>query len=456
MARRVEDSRIGSRDARAKLKARGKPYWREVERGVHVGYRKLSGKAGTWWARYYLGKQKYKTERLGIADDLSNADGQVVIGYWRAVEMAREQMVQRARSAAGLTGPLTVGQAVETYICGRDQRESLRAGRTVRSNARHRIGRHLLGRQAHGKQDAIEPAALAKVELHKLEDADLRRWVDGLPAMKIGTRRRLVNDLKAALNAAYQNGRKGLPPTLPAVIKHGLRIISAGEDDDDTGVRDNQILTDAQVTRLIAAARETDEENDWAGDLYRLVVTLASSGARYSQVARLKVRDLQVGRILMPNSRKGRGKTGGSTPIPVGPDVRAALQPATAGRAGGDWLLERPTWRQVGGGKWEKAAQRRPWQAGELTRPWKLVRKRAGMPAVIAYSLRHSSIVRGLRAGLPVTLVSAVHDTSVTMIEKHYGAFLTSGLEELAQRAIVPLVPQDGGAKVVPLRGGGA
>jgi hypothetical protein len=40
------------------------------------------------------------------------------------------------------------------------------------------------------------------------------------------------------------------------------------------------------------------------------------------------------------------------------------------------------------------------------------------------YALRHSSIVRGLKANLPIRLVAALHDTSVEMIEKHYSAFI--------------------------------
>ena len=57
----------------------------------------------------------------------------------------------------------------------------------------------------------------------------------------------------------------------------------------------------------------------------------------------------------------------------------------------------------------------------------------------IPYSLRHSSIVRGLRAGLPVRLVAALHDTSSAMIERHYAAFIVDAMDELAARAVVPL-----------------
>ena len=54
------------------------------------------------------------------------------------------------------------------------------------------------------------------------------------------------------------------------------------------------------------------------------------------------------------------------------------------------------------------------------------------MPDAIPYALRHSSIVRGIRAGLPIRLVAAVHDTSVQMIERHYSRWIVDGLDELA------------------------
>ncbi|GGN45611.1 hypothetical protein GCM10011349_11900 [Novosphingobium indicum] len=92
-------------------------------------------------------------------------------------------------------------------------------------------------------------------------------------------------------------------------------------------------------------------------------------------------------------------------------------------------------WKRDGRGPWRTPS--------ELVRPWHAVRERAQLPTAIPYALRHSSIVRGLRAGLPISLVAKNHNTSATIIEAHYGRFIASGLLELAARAVVPLVPQD-------------
>ena len=77
-----------------------------------------------------------------------------------------------------------------------------------------------------------------------------------------------------------------------------------------------------------------------------------------------------------------------------------------------------------------------------MTRPWRAAVAEAGLPAgLVPYCLRHSSIVRGLRAGLPVRLVAAAHDTSAAMVEKHYGAFIVDATEDLLRRAVLPLAP---------------
>jgi hypothetical protein len=74
------------------------------------------------------------------------------------------------------------------------------------------------------------------------------------------------------------------------------------------------------------------------------------------------------------------------------------------------------------------------------------------MPDVIPYALRHSSIVRGIKAGLPIRLVADLHDTSVVMIERHYSRWIVDGLEALAAQAVVQLLPQDE-EKVMSMRG---
>src|SRR4029077_20422551 len=95
-------------------------------------------------------------------------------------------------------------------------------------------------------------------------------------------------------------------------------------------------------------------------------------------------------------------------------------------------LLRRPRGRRVGPVTWERY-ERGAWRsASELTRPWTAIVARAGLaPATVPYAFRHSSIVRGLRAGLPIKLVAQLHDTSVAMIESHYAAYVSDAMDDI-------------------------
>ncbi|UCI17017.1 tyrosine-type recombinase/integrase [Mesorhizobium sp. B2-1-8] len=449
MAKTLKEAPITTASARSKLPAG--EYARRLDADAAIWYRR-GKRGGVWFARWRNWGEgaNYLQSPVGPANDVNDKSTDGLLTFAQAETNAR-QIVAKARQdakAAGAGPVLTVRLAVETYVAERDARDSRRKGRTVRSDAGQRLRRYVLGQDKRGNQEAVPEEALATVTLHMLKESDLLTWRGGLPQeLKGSTEQRLINDLKAALNGAYSTHRERLDPTLPAIIKHGLKAEKSDSDDAVPLARDNQILTAAQVGTVISAAREIDAEQDWDGDLYRFVVVLAATGARFSQIARMKVGDVQraQGRLIIPSSRKGRGGKIASVPYPVGKDVLDALLPATAGRMDGETLLERWRSKQVAGTiGWERAG-RAGWQSpSELQRPWNDVRQRAGMPAVIPYGLRHSSIVRGIRANLPIRLVAALHDTSVPMIERHYGRWIVDGLEDLAAAAVVPLVPQEG------------
>lgn len=443
MAKRVKDVALGTRTARLKLPGRHKPYFRAVMEGVQIGYRRstIPGKAGTWIGRRYLGEERYETEVLAIADDLPEADqpadGVRVLTFDQAQaalrDWSRKQTQGEQAEAAAETSP-TVRKAVEAYIAARKLR-SARAGR----DAELRLSHHVLA------------APLADAALATLTDADLTRWRDALrrggrgvkrdaPALAPATLARLLNDLRAALTATARKAR--LPGDVLTTIREGLRAPEAPDR-----ARTKQVLPDGDVRRLVEAAfRQGD-------DFGALVLVLAATGCRFDQAARLTVADLQAGnqRIMVPTSNKGRGsKAQSHIAVPLPPDTLARLRPLVAGRRGHERLLLRWHHKQVEGDKaagrlptWERT-ERRPWTvASEMTRPWHATLTAAELPGdLVPYALRHSAIVRGLRAGLPVRLVAAVHDTSVAMIEKHYGAFIVDATEDLLRRAAVPLAPE--------------
>jgi integrase len=451
VAKTLKEAPITTANARAKLSAG--VHWRSLDPDVHLGYRK-GRRGGVWLVRWRNGLG-YRQKPIGTADD---AIKEGTLDFNAAVKTARKEVAAaRLEAKAAADGPvLTVGLAAECYVAERDARQSKRAGRQTRSDTARRLARYLLGQPARGKQNVVPAAPLASIAIHLIKEADLLAWRAGLPeTLKETAKQRLINDLKAALNRAFAANRRGLDPGLPLVIKYGLKAEPVDDDEIIPLARENQILSDSQVRGLLGAAQKIDASDRWEGDLFRLIVVLAATGARFSQVARMRVGDYQraAGRLLVPASRKGKGKSG-SVPVPVGKDVLDSILPAVTGRGRDEFLLIRWRHTQVPGSIRWKRADRGPWQtASELTRPWDNIRGRAGMPEVIPYALRHSSIVRCIRQGLPIRLVAALHDTSVQMIEKHYARWITDGLEELVARSVVPLVPQHDAEKVVQIAG---
>ena len=434
MGRAVRDSRLDKREARLRLEPRNEPYWRLVSEGAHLGYYR-GATVGKWVARYRCAGQEggYRKKTLGEADDVRDADGKVILNFKQADEAARAWFcrceagdAQPSRTVVAVAG-LKIKDAVDSYVAMRDARASARAGRLVKSDAHHRLKRYVKG-----------DSKLPDMKLANLTEMDLKNWFDRVSGLKGSSKQRLASDLKAALNACYVLNRRLLPPDLPVTVKYGLKIANEAWDEAPPIARDNQILSDDRVRELIQLAKASDPDGDFA----LLVVVLAATGARFSQVKRMRVCDVQRERqrLLVPTSRKGKGRRAELIKIQVGQDVLRELAPAIAVRRPEDPLLEHWRYRQISPTKWQRV-RRSAWDsASEMTRPWRRLVETANLPGIVPYALRHSSIVRGIRVGLPIRLVAALHDTSVAMIERHYSRWITEGLEEFAAKAIVPLL----------------
>ncbi|MER8405314.1 integrase [Mesorhizobium sp. M1307] len=430
VGKRISD--IDSPSKRGRLAPRKNPYWQGVSGGrggVSLGYRKSARGAGVWIAKIVADGHRVE-ERLGTADD----DGSPAAGaltyrsaVTAALDWSKRQYEASQAAAAGSTVP-TVRTAVAGYVVERKKRSAREGG-----NAEGRLTRHVLADEE-----------FAGLPLAKLRASDIDGWRGRLPISGLvvidedgpepiapATVNRLMNDLRAALNGAAERHRRELPAYLMAEIKVGTRAMSV------TGDARKQLLSDQQIRSTIAAAFEVDD------DFGRLVLVAAVTGARHSQFSRLRVGDVQSEqlRLMMPGSAKGRSaKARPSVAIPATVETLEKLRPALTDRGANEPLLERWAYRSVGPVKWEKDHRRAWGPAYEVDNWWTATIERAGVPAdTIMYAFRHSSIVRGLKAGLPVRLVAALHDTSSEMIERHYSAFIVDATEELSRRVALIL-----------------
>jgi integrase len=418
MARTIQDTQLGTRAARSRLKPRPKPYYRMIEEGLHLGYRKPRGRrgkpaaSGKWVLRHYLGGQSYSVEAFATADDFMDADGVAILDFDQAQAEARQRMVSRAHGAAGVTGPLLVKDAVRQYL---DWLAGERGEATV-YDARRRA-------------EAFIIPKLGDIECTQLTADALRRWRDGIarqaPRLRtaegkkqqhrefngddadaIRRRRastnRLLTILKAALNHAW---REGQVPSDTA-----WRRVRPFKAVDAARVR---YLTVAEAKRLINAC-DAD---------FRLLVRAAlATGCRYSELTRLQVRDFHPdsGTINVRQSKSGKPRH-----VVLAGEGIELFTHLSAGRAGDQLLL--PNSR---GAAWQKSEQARPMR--EACEHAKI------KPRISFHILRHTYASHAVMNGAPLLVVARnLGHADTRMVEKHYG-HLTQSYVADAIRAAAP------------------
>jgi integrase len=393
-----------------KLKVRKKPYdFTSISAGIQLGYRRCKG-AGRWVVKVADGHGSYWTKRVAYADDHEDADGEHILTWWQSQDKARA--LARGKDAGGR--PATVAEALADYEA------DLIARSASPTNAR--------------RVRALLPSTILAKPVALLTARELKHLRDGLIAKgaKPASVNRDLKGFKAALNLAAAHDPR---------ITNGAAWRTALAALPDAHYARNVILTDEQVRALIAAAYA---ENHALG---LLVETAAVTGARVSQLARLEVADLQADRLdprlMMPSSRKGKGvKRIERKPVPITAILAARLQQAAGDRARTELLLLR-----ADGTRWQpaKADYRLPFIRA-------VTRVRLDLATVTLYSLRHSSIVRALLAGVPTRVVAAQHDTSVPMLERTYSQHILDHSDTVARRALLDTALPDAG-NVVALPG---
>jgi integrase len=422
MSRTLRDAALETRAARSRLKPRGKPYYRALETGLHLGYRRPQTGSGKWLARHYIGDQAYELETLAIADDFSDADGVAVLSYRQAQAKARERMVARAHHAAGKHGPLTVADAVESYLSFLDTHRKTGYG------ARHRARAHILPTLGH-----IEVQALTTERLRKWH-ADIAKMparVRTAPGAKQqhrkpdhsadGVRRRRVTAnailtiLRAALNFAWREGRT---PSDAA-----WRRVRPFEGVDAARVR---YLTIAECKRLINAA---------APDFRKLVQAALATGCRYSELCRLIVADFDTdnGTLAVRITKSGKPRH-----VALTDEGAAFFREWCAGRAGSDILFLR--------------ADGKPWSISQQQGPMLKACEHAQIVPVISFHiLRHSHGSLLAMRGVPMGVIAKQLGHSNTKVtEKHYAHLAPNYVADMI-RAGAPRFGFKPSKKVIPL-----
>jgi integrase len=400
MPRQTSDQPIMTRAARERLPVRTDPYWRRIDAGVALGYRK-GITSGNWIVRVCV-DGRYVERAIGRVDDSIKADGVLFLDFRQAELKARAQATTLYHISVGLDAkrdsrtPYTVSQAMEDYLKAYQRRGGKSVDdfrRTFNAHILPSLGQVRLDRLTRNRiidwRDAIAAAAPRLRSKKSGKNGQNFRAVDPLdtdaPRRRRATTNRVLTILKAALNHAYNSGR--------IQSKLAWDTVKPFRDVNVPRIRH---LTDDEVIRLVNACEP---------DLRQIVVAATLTGMRYGEVCNLRARDFERDSktILVPVSKSGKARH-----IYLTSEGFQFFEQATAGKDGLDFMFTR-----AGGGDWGKSHQFRPLREACAA---------ARIEPVISFHiLRHTYASRLALAGAPLMAIAAqLGHGDFRMTERHY------------------------------------
>jgi len=395
MARTLRDPRLDSRTSRRTLPQSHDPYWRSIDGGMHLGYRKGKLKA-SWLARYRGDDGKYHKVVLGIADDVQDPDGLNILSFSQAQAKARDWFTKMAHHEAGFAdgrpGRYTIARVMEDYL------EWYAVHRRGIGQVRSVCNAHILPELGHLDAEKLthvrirafhERLALAPPKRRtkpgkKQNFGDAPESEDEIRRRKASANR-VLTVLKAALNRAYVEGRVSSDEPWRRVAP--FRAVDAPR------VR---YLSIEECTRLVEAC---------PADFGTLVRAALFTGCRYGELTRLVVRDFiaDQGKLYVQASKNGRERF-----VTLSDEARDFFTLAADNKSE-DTLL----FSHEDGKPWKKAHQAR--RLNDVCKAAEIE------PAISFHILRHThaSHLAMNRTPLPVIAAQLGH-SDTRMVEKHY------------------------------------
>jgi integrase len=404
--RTVRERRLDSPAARAKLKASGKPYWRAIDTGLHLGYRKgLNG--GRWVCRRYLGAGQYEVATVAIADDHSPADGASILDFFQAQRKAREVA---ALAKAPEKTAFTVAAALAVYF----ERLEHEGSRSL-ADAKRRARFHIL-------------PGLGDILVADLTRDSISKWLTGMAGKandghsgqdairaSRASANRVLTILRAALNQAFRDGK--VASDVPWRTVKPFRGVDAPR---------LRYFTKDEVTRLVNAAQD---------DFRDLVLAALHTGCRYSELGRLRASDFNPdsGTVFVGQSKSGKARH-----VVLTDEGRRFFETLTAGRPGDALMLAR--------------ANELAWGPSHQIR-WMAEACRAARiePAAGFHILRHTAASHLVMSGVPLNVVAHnLGHADTRMTERHYSHLAPSYIAETI-RKFAPSFGTADDSNIVPI-----
>lgn len=396
MARQVRDAVLDTRNARRALKQRAEPYWRALDKGLHLGYRRRAT-GGSWIVRWFNKSGRYVKHRVGVADDFQDADEIKTLNYRQAQEAARKWYHGEARKEAGLDeahdGHYTVADAMKDYLAhyGVEGKGLVVANAITNAHILPTLGPVRLDRLSTKKiTDWLQGVAAAPARLRTGKTATKRNVRksandDDTVRRRRATANRVLTVLKASLNYAWRQGKvaSDIPWRKVKPFKNACMPVV-------------RYLTEADCVRLA---------NTCPADLRRMVQAALFTGCRYSELANLKANDFNpdAGTVAIRTSKSGKPRH-----VILTDEGRGFFETMTTDKEGKDLIFTHD-----GGGAWGKSHQHRPLQ--EACARVKI------KPAISFHILRHTHGSMLAMKGVPMPVIAKqLGHADTRMTERHY------------------------------------
>ena len=407
MSRTTLDAPLRSPTARERLPPRAEPYFRSVQQGLSLGYRR-GLKGGTWLARIRQPeKDGYIEVKLAAADDAGAvADNATVLSFDKAVDAAREAFAQS--SARLVSGTLPVAAKATLDDVFTLYRKAYSAGETLRGNG---PGRDLVNVDSILKCH-LRPR-LGSVRLDRLHDQQLRTFKEDLvkaPRLSRSGKPVAAEDPDGeweeseALRKRKARANR-IVTVLRAALNHALNKKWFATDAAWCQALIPFPKVDAASVRFL----ELDECNALKAavddDFRGLVRGALLTGCRYGSLRFLLCRDVD---LKAQTALVRVSKSGATQLIHLNEAGCAFLRDLMAGRRKSDYLFVKSS-----GEPWKPSDQQRRMERGCAA---------ANIdPAITFHELRDTFASHLVKAGVPLLTVSKLlghHDLRTT--EKYY------------------------------------
>lgn len=409
MARIVQDVKLAKREQRLRLAERKKPYWMTINEGEHLGYYR-GARVGKWVARYRRAGStgNYQETTLAEADDNADADGTVILNFKQAQEAARKWFTALERNGGRRTGAYTVSDALDDYLTGFQGKDLPNTRRRIEAIVRPEMGRHDVAKlTTKAINDWLMSLANSPARLRTAKGAEqnVRETADTEEARRRrrSSANRVLTILKAALNAAYRNGKVG--------ADDAWRRVKPFAKADAPKLR---YLSDDEARRLV---------NGCDPAFRPLVQAALLTGARYSELAGLEVRDFdrQSQTIWLRETKAGVARA----VYLEGEGVRLFEQ-ATLGKVASDLIFPRPDGKR--------------WGPSQQTRPLAIACAKVKLAPTGFHDLRRTYGARMALRGVPMAVIAeALGHADERITRRHYAHLSKSYVADTVRNAVAGL-----------------